>query len=259
MSYPPPPSPYSDIPPNAPPAPRWVTVKQPNVTPFFTYGLLGFTVLIFLLQSLSLYLLKEDWPAAFGLKANQLIIAGQFWRLITPVFLHGSIMHLALNMYALFIFGPNLERYYGHGRFAALYLLSGFTGNVISFIFSPAYSLGSSTAIFGLLGAEGVFLYQNRKLFPGMAQRALTQLVVVALLNLVIGLRPGIDNYGHIGGLVGGTLFAWFGGPVLQVESGLGGYTLADSREPRQVVIAWLGVAILFASVTVWTIWRSGG
>jgi rhomboid protease GluP len=235
-----------------------VTVKQPSLTPFITYGILGITVLVFLLQLLSGYLLGGDLPATLGMKANQLIIQGQFWRLITPVFLHGNIMHLALNMYALFIFGPNLERYYGHGRFTALYLLSGFTGNVVSFIASPAYSLGSSTAIFGLLGAEGVFLYQNRKLFPGMAQRALTQLVIVAVINLVIGMSPGIDNSGHIGGLVGGTLFAWFGGPVLKVEHGLGGYTLTDSRESRQVVLAWLGVAILFASLTVWTIWRSG-
>ena len=260
MSSSTPPNPYSELTPQAPPAPRWITIQQPTHTPFITYGILGITILVYLLQLLSSQMLDGiDLPAVFGMKANQFIIAGQFWRLITPVFLHGSIMHLALNMYALFAFGPNLERHYGHGRFAALYLLSGFTGNVFSFIVSPAYSLGSSTAIFGLLGAEGVFLYQNRRLFPGMAQRALTQLVMVAVINLVIGMRPGIDNAGHIGGLIGGTLFAWFGGPVLRVEPGLGGYSLVDSRESRQAVLAWLGVAILFASLTVWTIWRSGG
>ena len=130
-------------------------------------------------------------------------------------------MHIAFNLYALFIFGPGLERYYGHGRYLALFLISGFAGNVASFLFSPAPSLGASTAIFGLLGAEGVFLYQNRSLLGRGAQRALTNLIVLAVINLVLGMQPGIDNWGHIGGLIGGTLFASFGGPVLRVDGSL--------------------------------------
>jgi rhomboid protease GluP len=106
-----------------------------------------------------------DVPAALGMKVNELIIHGQIWRLITPVLLHGSILHLGFNMYALYILGPGLERFYGHWRFLTLYLLAGFAGNVMSFIFSPNPSLGASTAIFGLLGAQGVFLYHNRGIY----------------------------------------------------------------------------------------------
>jgi rhomboid protease GluP len=223
-------------------------VKTPQGTPLVTYTLLGLTVVIFALQWLTESMLGFDYPAALGVKANELIIQGQLWRLFTPMFLHGGILHIALNMYALLAFGPQLERYYGHGRYLALYLVSGFAGNVASFLFSAAPSLGASTAIFGLLGAEAIFLYRNRKLFGASAQRALTNLIVVAVINLVYGMMgSGIDNWGHIGGLLGGVLFAWFAGPVLQVAGTYPQLEMADTRQTSQVILAGLGVALLFA------------
>jgi hypothetical protein len=98
-------------------------------------------------------------------------------------------------------------------------------------------SLGSSTAIFGLLGAEGIFLYRNREIFGSAAQRALTRIITIALINLVIGLSPGIDNWGHIGGLIGGTLFAWFAGPILKVEGVYPSLSVVDTRESREVMV----------------------
>jgi rhomboid protease GluP len=211
---------------------------------------MGITIVIFLLQlatqsSTGL----SDLPATLGAKVNPLIESGQLWRLITPVFLHGSILHIAFNMYALLAIGAGLESHYGHGRFLALYLLSGFTGNVASFLFSSAPSLGASTAIFGLLGAEGVFLYQNRRLFGPTAQRALVNIVVIAVINLIIGLSPGIDNWGHIGGLIGGTLFAWFAGPVLRVEQGYPALELVDQRRSITAITVFTLVWLLFAAL----------
>jgi rhomboid protease GluP len=239
--------------------PQQVPVKTPQVTPLVTYTMLGLSVVIFALQWITESQLGVDYPAALGLKVNELIIQGQFWRLFTPMFLHGGIVHIALNMYALLAFGPQLERYYGHGRYLALYLVSGFAGNVASFLFSDANSLGASTAIFGLLGAEAVFLYRNRKLFGG-AQRALTNLIVVAVINLVYGFAsPGIDYWGHIGGLLGGVLFAWFGGPVLEVSGYYPQLELADTRQASRVVLAGLGVALLFALLAAINIFTGGG
>lgn len=227
--------------------PQQVMVQQPQGRPMITYTLLAITVLVYVLQmATENFLLGTDLPALYGMKINELIVEGQFWRLITPVFLHGSILHIAFNMYALLIFGPGLERFYGHWRYLALYFVSGFAGNVFSFLFSSAPSLGSSTAIFGLLAAEGVFLYQNRKLFGKGAQRALINLVTIALVNLFIGLSPGIDNWGHIGGLVGGALFAWFAGPLLTVEQSTFNYSLVDQRGSGAAVGAGVGVAALF-------------
>ena len=224
--------------------------------PTITYILMGIMVGMFLLQLLSQWLVGDDLVAYFGLKVNELILDGQFWRLITPMFLHGSILHLGFNLYALYIFGPGLERFYGHWRFLALFFLAGFAGNVFSFLFTDAPSLGSSTAIFGLLGAEGVFLYQNRRVLGSVSQRALMNLVVIGIINLVYGLSPGsgIDNWGHIGGLVGGALFAWFAGPELSVEGIYPYNALVDKRERGDVWRAAISVGLLFAFLVVVTV-----
>jgi rhomboid protease GluP len=241
-------------------APQQVPVRTPQVTPMVTYTLLGVSVFIYALQWASQSFLGFDYPSALGLKVNELIIQGQLWRLFTPMFLHGSILHIALNMYALLAFGPQLERYYGHTRYLALYVVSGFAGNVASFLFSAAPSLGASTAIFGLLGAEAIFLYRNRKLFGSSAQRALTNLIVIAVINLVYGMAgSGIDNWGHIGGLVGGVLFAWFGGPVLEVSGSYPQLEMADTRQTSQVILAGLGVALLFAVLAAVRIFTASG
>jgi len=239
--YPTPPS-Y----PEPPGSPGYVVVKAPSTKPTITYTLMGITIITFLLQLISEFTLGGDFPANVGMKVNELIVSGQFWRLITPVFLHGSILHVGFNMYALYALGPGLERHYGHTRFLTLYLLSGFAGNVISFWFSTSPSLGSSTAIFGLLGAEGVFLYRHKGLFGASAQRALVNVVIIAVINLVIGLNPGIDNWGHIGGLLAGTLFAWFGGPIFKVEGDYYSPALVDQRESSDAVRAGVGIAGLF-------------
>ena len=239
-----------EVPPAAPPSPGTVLVSLPKTRPIITYTLLVVTILTFLLQLASKALYGVDLVANLGMKVNELIGEGQFWRLITPMFLHGSFLHIAFNMYALNIFGPGLERHFGHTRFLVLYFLGGFAGNVASFIFSAAPSLGSSTAIFGLLGAEGVFLYRNQRLLGGSARRALNNIIMIAIINLLIGLSPGIDNWGHLGGLIGGTLFAWFGGPVLSLDGIYPTLSLVDKRETREVVLAGLCISLLFVLLT---------
>lgn len=190
--------------------------------PLVTYILLGVTVFVYLLQALSTWWLGYSplgmgWLELLGARINSAILAGEFWRLLTPLLLHGSLLHIAFNMYALVIFGTLLEPIFGHGRFLALYLLGGFAGNVLSFLLSSGYSIGASTAIFGLAAAEGVFFFRNRALLGQGARQALGNVVVIILINLLLGLSPGIDNWGHLGGLIGGLLFAWFAAPRYRV------------------------------------------
>ncbi len=165
-------------------------------------------------------------------------------------------MHVGFNLYALYVLGPVLESFYGHKRFLALFILSGFAGNVLSFLFSTAPSLGASTAIFGLIGAEGVLFYQNRQILGDSAQRGLRNVIVIALINLFIGIRPGsnIDNWGHIGGLLGGALFAWFAGPLLKVEGISPTLSVVDRRESGDVIRAGISVGLLFILLTAATI-----
>jgi rhomboid protease GluP len=102
------------------PAPQQVGVSVPQTKPIVTYVLLGFTVLLFGIQLVSELLFGIDWLFVLGGKINELILAGQVWRLITPAFLHSNLMHIAFNMYALFILGRRIESTYGHGRFLLL-------------------------------------------------------------------------------------------------------------------------------------------
>ncbi len=225
-------------------------VRLPDIRPVITYTMVGITVVIFLLQLGSKYLMGVDVPAYLGVKNNQLIASGQYWRLLTPMFLHGSILHIAFNMYALSKIGPRLERYYGHWRFLALYVLSGFGGNVFSMMFTEAASLGSSTAIFGLIGAQGVFFYHNRAIFGAATRAAINGIIMIAAVNLIIGLNPGIDNWGHIGGLIGGVIFAWLGGSILRVTGIYPDLALIDQRSPNEIFQAVGIVAIFFSVLT---------
>ena len=230
----------------APPGYRPPNPLVKVVTPYVTYTLMGVTIVIFLLQMATEALLGYDLPAILGMKINELIAQGQVWRLITPVFLHGSVVHIGFNMYALFVMGPSLERAYGHGRFSLLYFLSAYAGNVFSFLFLPAPSLGASTAIFGLIGAELVLLYRNKEYIVN-ARGMLNQTIVIAVINFAIGFSSGmIDNWGHLGGLLGGATFAWFAGPLLSFD--IASNSVVDAHTRRDEISA---TAVVFLSFTV--------
>lgn len=214
-----------------------------------TFGLIGLTSLVFLLQLGSQSLLGYDLVLALGAKVNSLIAQGQIWRLVTPVFIHAGLTHFFINMYSLYAIGPAVERFFGRLRILGLYLLSGVAGVLLSLAFSPNASVGASGAIFGLLGALGALLYRNRMVFGEMGRRQLQQIVLVALFNLALGLSPGIDNWGHLGGLLYGAGLAWFAGPLLQVvQPEAERARLVDRRpwdEARSALL--LGAALLIA------------
>lgn len=224
--------------------------------PTVTTVIIVVTILVFGLQYLSQYLSPNqyDWPYLLGGKFNELILAGQVWRLFTPMLLHGSIMHIGFNMYALYVIGSSLERHYGHWRFLLLYLIGGFTGNVLSFTLSPNPSIGASTAVFGLVAAEAVFIYKNRKLFGSRARGMLMNLGLVILVNLALGLSPGIDNWGHLGGLAGGLIFAWVAGPLYTMAiatDSTTGYTLMDAHSAKEVLWGAMLSGGLFLAVVI--------
>ncbi len=125
-------------------------------------------------------------------------------RLLSCAFLHGSIIHLLLNMYALYIIGTQVENYIGKGKFICIYLISAISGSLMSCIFSDAVSVGASGAIFGLLGALLYFGYHYR-LYLGSVLK--NQIIPLIIVNLILGfVMTGVDNAAHIGGLIGGYL-----------------------------------------------------
>jgi len=244
----------------AQPQSQMVRIHMPSVPPTYTYILLSITIFIYLLQVLSGFLwgysvkYQLDPLTTLGALIPSLTHEGELWRFITPVFLHGTIEHILFNMYALFAVGAFVERQYGHGRFLLLYFLGGFAGNVFSFVMSKGDipSIGASTAIFALIGAEAVFFYQNRKLFGAQAQKALSNIGFIIVLNLFLGLAPGIDGWGHVGGLLGGLIFAWFAGTLWQVSGVSPNLSLTDQREFRDVLTGAALVGVVFCLLVVW-------
>lgn len=144
---------------------------------------------------------------SFGAKYNPLIADGQYYRLITPMFLHSDITHLLFNMYALNIFGKNIELIYGNLKFITIYLIAGIFGSLGSFVFSSSVAVGASGAIFGLMGAY-LYLYVSK---PNVFNRGfLKNLLGIIGINLVFGIIvPNIDNWAHIWGLIGGFIISW--------------------------------------------------
>ena len=126
----------------------------------------------------------------------------EVWRLVSYMFLHGSLIHLLVNMYSLYIIGTQLETYLGRFKYLTIYIISGICGGMLSCIASHSASVGASGAIFGLLGAMAYFGYHYR-LYLGNVLK--NEIIPIIVLNLFIGFTiPGIDNFCHIGGLIGG-------------------------------------------------------
>lgn len=253
------PDPGLDSQPEPYPTRQPVYVRMPSLLPIVTYSLIGLTVFVYLLQILGTVLIGDsvygiDFVTYWGARISEAIDAGQVWRLITPVFLHGSLMHIFFNMYALLSVGTLLERHFGHGRFLSMYFLGAFSGNVLSYLFTSGYSVGASTAVFGLIAAEAVFFYQNRELFGAHARSAISNAVFIIVINLFLGLAPNIDTWGHIGGLLGGAMFAWFAGPKWMAIGLPPELSLRDEREPHETLTGALLILLIFGGLAAWRI-----
>ena len=175
-----------------------------NKFPMITYWLIAVNVILYVI------------PILFG-QYNDLINnysvwgpairEGQYYRLLTGIFLHGGILHLLFNCYALYVIGAQVENFLGRIKFIIIYLVSGITGALFSVIFGGNFaSIGASGAIFGLLGALVYFGYHYR-VYLGTVIKS--QIIPLIVLNLLLGFCvSGIDNFAHVGGLIGGTLMS---------------------------------------------------
>ena len=172
--------------------------------PIITYALIVINVMIYLLT-------LTYGPDKFQLYFSNnysFVRDGQIYRLLTSMFLHVDFFHILFNMYALFILGPQVEKYYGKLRFILIYLISGLLGSVFSCVFGGEFTIsyGASGAIFGLFGSILYFTYYYRATLQGLLR---SSLMPTLLFNLLIGFMiPGIDVWCHIGGLIGGVLIS---------------------------------------------------
>ncbi|CAH9081725.1 unnamed protein product [Cuscuta epithymum] len=156
---------------------------------------------------------------SWGAKINRLIDKGEIWRLITSSFLHANLGHLLVNCYSLNSVGPVIEKTSGSKRYIAVYMISAAASSTFSYWFSKAPAIGASGAIFGLVGSYAVYVLRHRGILKG-TEGKLKYIAQVIAINMTIGLlSQGIDNWGHLGGLVGGAAASWLLGPAWKLES----------------------------------------
>ena len=190
-----------------------------------TYVLIALCTLVYILQIL--------FPSLTTLGAvnGSLVRSGQVYRLVTGMFMHGSIWHLLCNMYSLYVIGCATENYFGKKKFLFIYFVSGIIGSMFSCIFNTSWSLGASGAIFGLMGALCYFGYYYR-LYMGKA--LYSEIIPVIVLNLALSLIvSNIDFYAHIGGLIGGVF----------ITMGLG---IKNKTDKQSSINGWITFGILF-------------
>ena len=174
--------------------------------PLVTYFIMGVCIFLFILM----YVIgdgstKVKTLIEFGGNVAYYTKHGEYYRLFTSIFLHAGIVHLVCNMYSLYVIGPQVESFYGKLKYLFIFLFSGVSGSLLSVAFASnsSVSVGASGAIFGLLGAICYFGYHYRVYLGNVLK---SQIVPIILLNLLIGFTfSGIDNFAHIGGLIGGV------------------------------------------------------
>ncbi len=182
-------------------------VFRNNEKPIVTMMLIFINVIVYLLSLV-------DYNGILNNFANYYLYVqnGEYYRLITSMFVHANILHLVSNMYALYVIGPIIEKYYGKGKFLLIYLGSGIIGSLFSVVLTNYASVGASGAIFGLFGALLYFGYKYRATLDGFLR---SSIIPTLLVNLLLGFMiPGIDVSAHLGGLIGGLLFSYQTGVV---------------------------------------------
>ena len=173
-----------------------------NKVPYITYFLLAVNCIFYFVP---LILGQEGYVVDTFCVHGPSIRDGQYYRLLTGIFLHGSIIHLFFNCYALYVIGSQIESFLGKIKYIIIYLFAGLTGSLLSITLSGGVgSVGASGAIFGLMGALLYFGYYYRVYLGNVVK---TQILPLICLNLVFGFfTNGVDNFAHIGGLVGGIV-----------------------------------------------------
>ncbi|NTW00187.1 MAG: rhomboid family intramembrane serine protease [Oscillochloris sp.] len=239
--------------PVGPPAARIASpLRQPFPRTPASMALLWAIVIIYVLSSAISGGIFQPTLAALvllGAKVNEFIAGGAYWRLLASTFLHANLIHIFFNGYALYALGPETERIYGTRRFLTLYILAGLSGSLASYLLSPSISVGASGAIFGLIGGLGVFYYLNRSALGAFGQAQVQNMVAIAMVNLFIGFaaQSTIDNWSHLGGLVGGVLSGLALAPRLRLDSRF--YPPVLRRDSPE--LGWASVAILLLVIVV--------
>jgi len=152
----------------------------------------------------------------YGAKEGLSISRGEYWRLLTPIFMHIGFFHLVVNSFGLIVFGPIMEKIFGPTRFLLIYIMTGIWGNIFSFISGISVGAGASGALFGVAGSYAAYLYLNKNDLGKFGRESLVGLSWIVGINIIFGFTvSGIDNSAHLGGLISGIIIGYFLSPKI--------------------------------------------
>lgn len=219
-----------------------------NRNPRWTQILLGIIVVFFMGQMVtggSLLGDRVDELTIWGALTKPGILQGEWWRLVTPMFLHVGILHILFNGIALFALGIQVEQLMGSKRFLLIFFLTGIGGNLLSLLLNPVPSVGASGGIFGLLGALIAFFYRNRDRLGAWGQANLRSLLFTAGINFFITISiPQVNQLAHLGGLLAGLFLGYFLSPW-QIRRTIGANARALNYRLQDFALEWWPVPAL--------------
>jgi rhomboid protease GluP len=188
----------------------------------------------------------------FGALQRDLVLSGEVWRMVSSAFLHIGLLHLLINSYTLYQLGTFIEDFFGHKKLIATYVLTAISASVLSITFSTGISAGASGALFGLTG----LLLGNawaKKVYTFDLPIDERQLIPFVLFNLWFGaITPGIDNWAHIGGLLGGIGLGYIFDPALSFDPSKLKRILPEILASLSIII--LAITGIFWVLSIWGI-----
>lgn len=158
-------------------------------------------------------------PSMYGAKVNALIVIGEWWRLVTPMFLHAGLFHVALSCWVLLSLGPQVCKAYGWFTFFLIYILGGISGNLMSFLHTPDPTVGGSGPIFAIIGAWLIYQLQNKDVISQeLKEKMFLNSVIATAASFPIGSFGPIDYWTHVGAVFTGILYGLLTCPVVQMD-----------------------------------------
>lgn len=189
---------------------------------FYFIGILAsINIAVFLFETASPVRNSEigmlSLPMVYGAKINHLILLGEWWRLLTPMFLHSGVLHIALGCWVLLSFGPQVCKAYGSFAFFLIYVLGGISGNLISFLHTPEPTVGGTGPGFALIGAWLIYQVQNKDTLgkESMIEKA----IMATAFSFVLSNFGPIDDWAHFGAAIMGIAYGHLTCPNLQVHN----------------------------------------
>jgi rhomboid protease GluP len=190
--------------------------RDMSSTPVVTIALIVVNAAIFFITVSRGLLRSESAILSAGALSRDLVLHGQVWRLLSAMFLHGSLEHLIGNGVGLFIVGMAAEHAYGSLEMTGIYFISGLAGSIFSVLLNPGPAVGASGAIFGILGATIVFFFKYRERLHIRDKRVGNVLLMWAGYSIVTAyFIPFVDNAAHVGGIIGGAFSGYWLSPRL--------------------------------------------